>query len=155
MSKPFIHAKSSARRYGGVPEDYMDIHNEMDCTKSALADVRHRAVYHSAFGIYIIEKIFGATRVNSEGKTYSVRDIAEQHIMEDLGCIPSLEKWMEKTPIEPWMMGKKEPKEVKHIPFEVPKGPIPVYPIAFPQPAIPSVEGVKLNPDFNRIVTID
>ena len=63
--------------------------------------------------------MFGTTRVNSAGKTYSVRDIGEQHVMEDLGTIPTLEQWMKNTPIEPWMMGKKEPKSVTHIPFKI------------------------------------
>lgn len=129
----------------------------MDSTKSALADVRHRAVYHSAFGIYIIQRIFGQVRTNSDGKVYSVRDIAEQHIMEDLGMIPSLEKWLAGTPIENWMMGKKEVKEVKHIPFETPvfsTTDIPQnYPI--PVPPIPDVKTAKDYPDFARIVTID
>jgi hypothetical protein len=119
VSKPYIHAKSSARRFGGTFEDYIDIHAEMDSSKSALADVRHRAVYHSAFGIYVIERIFGQTRVNTEGKTYSVRDIAEQHVMEDLGKIPTLQDWMQGAPIEPWMTGKKEVKSVRRIPLDL------------------------------------
>lgn len=118
MSKPYIHAMSSARRFGGEPEDYLPIHSLMDDSKSALADVRHRAVFHSAYGIFLVEKIFGPTRVNSAGKTYSVRDIAEQHVMEDLGFIPTLEQWMSGAPIEPWMMGKRTPKTTTHIPFE-------------------------------------
>ncbi len=30
MAKPWIHAVSSAKKFGGVPEDYFDIHNLMD-----------------------------------------------------------------------------------------------------------------------------
>jgi hypothetical protein len=104
--KPYVHAKSSAARYGGVPEDYLDIHDYMDSSKAAMADVRHRAVFHSAFGIFIVERVFGTTRTNSIGKVYSVRDIAEQHVQEDLGFIPSLEHWFKNTPIEDWMMGR-------------------------------------------------
>lgn len=118
MSKPYIHSKSSARRFGGVPEDYLDIHEEMDCTKSVIADCRHRAIYHSAFGIYLIQKVFGTTRVNSEGKTYSVRDIGEQHVMEDLGFIPSMQDWYASMKIEDWMMGKRTPTKTTHIPME-------------------------------------
>lgn len=122
MSKPYIHAKSSAKRFGGVPEDYLDIHEMFDNSKSAVADVRHRVIFHSAYGIFIIEKIFGSTRVNSAGKTYSVRDIGEQHVMEDLGTIPTLEYWIKDMPIDPWMMGKKEVKNTVTIPFNVPSG---------------------------------
>lgn len=115
MSKPYIHAKSSARRFGGTPEDYMDIHELMDHSKSSMADVRHRAIFHSTYGIYIVQEIFGQTRVNTEGKTYSVRDIAEQHVQEDLGFIPSMEQWFGNMPIQDWMMGKRNVGATKTI----------------------------------------
>ena len=103
--KPYIHAKSSAHKFGGSPEDYSDIHNFMDSSKACVPDVRHRAVLHSAFGCFIVEQMFGETRVNSAGKTYSTRDVAEQHIMEDLGFIPSMDKWFESMTIQQWMGG--------------------------------------------------
>lgn len=119
MSKPLIHATSSVKRYGGVPEDYLPIHDMMDSSKAALADVRHRAVFHSAFGIFIIEKIFGTYITNSDGKKVSVRDIAEDHVMEDLGTIPTLEQWMSNLPLSEWMSGKRkrEPGR-KFVPFD-------------------------------------
>ncbi len=52
MSKPLIHARSSARRWGGKPEDYLEIHERMDSSKMAHAEVTHRCVFHSAFGEY-------------------------------------------------------------------------------------------------------
>lgn len=103
--KPMIHAKASAKRYGGKPEDYLKIHDLMDSSKAAVADVRHRCVFHSALGAYIVEQVFGHTMVNSDGKEFSVRDVAEDHIIEDLGFIPSLEKWLSGMPIEQWMGG--------------------------------------------------
>jgi hypothetical protein len=114
--KPYLHSKSSAKRYGGVAADYSDIHDFMDSTKSALADVRHRAILHSAFGCFIVEKIFGATRVNSESKTYSTRDVAEDHVIEDLGFIPTMDKWFANLPIEEWMGGPR--KKVTFISFD-------------------------------------
>jgi hypothetical protein len=107
--KPYIHAKSSARKFGGVPEDYLDIHDFMDSTKSAEPTVKHRAVLHSAFGCFIVERVFGHSRINSDGKEYSPRDVAEQHCIEDLGTIPTLERWLDNLPIEPWM-GKPQKK---------------------------------------------
>jgi hypothetical protein len=101
--KPFIHSDLSAKKFGGKPEDYSDIHNFMDMSKMCHADVRHRAILHNTFGCYIAEMVFGETRTNSEGKVYSVRDIAEQHVLDDLGQIPTLSQWLEKMPIEPWM----------------------------------------------------
>jgi hypothetical protein len=108
MSKALIHARSSARKYGGKPEDYLAIHEKMDSTKSAHAEVTHRCVFHSAFGIYIIEDIFGRTLTNSDGKEVFVRDIAEQHVLEDLGFIPSLSDWLREMPAEPWMAGARK-----------------------------------------------
>ncbi len=102
--KPLIHAKSSAAKHGGKPEDYLPIHDFMDSTKSALPDVRHRAVLHSSFGIFIVERVFGTFITNSDGREISVRDIAEDHVIEDLGFIPTLEKWFEGMEIQEWMI---------------------------------------------------
>jgi hypothetical protein len=103
--KPHLHAKSSVNRYGGVLEDYIKIHNYMDNTKSAMADHRHRAILHSSYGIFIVEDVFGVTITNSEGRVVSVRDIAEDHVIEDLGFIPSMENWLMNMQIQPWMSG--------------------------------------------------
>lgn len=105
MSKPMIHARSSVKRWGGVPEDYIAIHEKMDSTKMAHAEVTHRCVFHSAFGIYLIEELFGRSLTNADGKEVFVRDIAEQHVLEDLGFIPSLSDWLREMPAEPWMAG--------------------------------------------------
>lgn len=109
--KPYIHAKSSAKKYGGQPEDYLDIHDFMDSSKAALPDVRHRAILHSAFGCFVVEKTFGTTRTNSAGKVYSTRDIAEDHCIEDLGFIPTVEQWFNTMEIQPWMGGPASKKE--------------------------------------------
>ena len=108
MSKPLIHARSSAKRFGGKPEDYLAIHERIDSTKMAHAEVTHRCVFHSAFGIYIIEELFGRTITNSDGKDVFVRDIAEQHVLEDLGFIPSLSDWLKEMPCKPWMAGQRK-----------------------------------------------
>ncbi len=113
--KPYLHAKSSVVKYGGEPEDYLAIHSFMDSTKAAVPDVRHRCVLHSSFGCFIVEKVFGTNITNSDGKLVSVRDVAEDHIMEDLQFIPSLDKWLEGMPIEKWMGGPAKKKT--HISF--------------------------------------
>ena len=100
-----VHARLSAKRYGGVPEDYIAIHDFMDSTKAALPDIRHRAILHSAFGCFIVERVFGHTLTNSQNRLVSVRDVAEDHVKEDLGTIPTLERWLSKLPMEPWMAG--------------------------------------------------
>lgn len=110
--KPHIHAKNSVKKYGGRIEDYMPIHEAIDSSKSSHATVKHRAVLHSAFGIYLIERIFGATFANSDGRTVSVRDVAEDHVIEDLGRIPSLDEYLNAMTIEPWMGG---PSRKRHF----------------------------------------
>jgi|CXWL01.1.fsa_nt_gi hypothetical protein len=113
MSKPWVHAKSSARKHGGKPDDYIDIHNMMDSSKGLIADVRHRALFHHAYGPFIMEKIFGVMKTNSEGKEYSVRDVAEEHILEDLGTIPTFQDYLKTMEIETWMGGVS--KKIKYL----------------------------------------
>lgn len=103
--KSLIHAKSSVRKYGGAVEDYLPIHEFIDSTKIAMADVRHRAILHSAFGIFLAEKVFGTYFKNAQGKDVSVRDVAEDHVIEDLGFIPSMENYLKNMTVQPWMSG--------------------------------------------------
>jgi hypothetical protein len=106
MAKPYYHAKNSVKRYGGIIEDYIKIHDFMDSTKAAFPDVRHRAILHSAFGCFVVETVFGHIIVNADGKEISTRQIAEDHCVEDVGFVPTLEQWVKNIPIEDWMLGK-------------------------------------------------
>ncbi len=103
--KPHLHARGSVKRWGGKPEDYQAIHDFIDHTKAQIGDVRHRAMLHNAWGIYIVERVFGITFVNSDGKTVSVRDVAEKHVLEDMGTIPTLSDWLRTMPLADWMGG--------------------------------------------------
>jgi hypothetical protein len=114
--KPHIHAKNSVRNHGGKPEDYQAIHDFIDSSKAAVPDMRHRAVLHSAFGIFIVEKAFGVTLTNSDGRVVSVRDIAEEHVIEDLGRIPTLQDYLEHMDLAPWMGGARVTK--RFIPID-------------------------------------
>jgi hypothetical protein len=103
--KPFRHARNSAKKYGGTPDEYQDIHDFIDSTKVAVPDVRHRALLHNAYGCFLVERVFGTTRVNSDGRTYSPRDVAEDHVIEDLGFIPTLERCFAGLPLDKWFGG--------------------------------------------------
>lgn len=103
--KPFRHAKGSVARWGGKPDDYMAIHDFIDSSKMAMPDLRHRAALHNAFGCFLVERVFGRTLVNSDGREISTRDIAEEHIQEDLGFLPSLEDWLDDLPMQVWHGG--------------------------------------------------
>lgn len=109
MAHPYHHALSSVDRWGGTPEDYLPIHNFFDETKSQIADFRHRALRHHAEGIFLCERIFGITLTISTGRVIPVRFIAEQHITEDCGFIPTASDWLEQIQSVPWMrkVGKK------------------------------------------------
>ena len=113
--KPLCHARNSVKKYGGKVEDYLDIHNFFDSSKSAYPTMAHRAIFHSAFGIFVVEKVFGVYIVNSDGKQVSVRDIGEDHVVEDLGFIPTLENYLKNLDVQDWMLGSFRGKKTKVI----------------------------------------
>ena len=118
MSKPYIHAQSSARKWGGKPEDYLEIHNLMDSSKAAIASNLHRALTHQSWFVgTILERIkfsnsapptgdnHFTTIINSDGKHVSVRDIGEDHVLEDFGMkfIPSAADYLNEITFQDWM----------------------------------------------------
>lgn len=105
---PYKHALSSAEKWGGTYWDYMPIHRFLDSSKLHFDDFRHRAVLHSTFGIQLCEQFFGDTITNNDGKQVEVRYIAQKHIQEDLGFVPTLKDWMGNIKAEEWMTGKFE-----------------------------------------------
>lgn len=110
MAKPEVHARSSARKFGGKPEDYIEVHQLFDSSKGAFPDNRHRALTHNSWFIGpggILERVFGVTITNSEGREVSVRAIGEQHILEDFGnrFIPTVQDYLAHMDYLPWMNG--------------------------------------------------
>ena len=95
MSHPYHHSISSAKKHGGKWEDYIDIHNWFDETKQHYPDMRHRALRHHAEGIFWCEEKFGVVILNSDGKYFPVRAIGEQHILEDIGRIPTKKDYLD------------------------------------------------------------
>lgn len=111
MATSWKHAEASARRFGGVPEDYLKIHEFIDETKKQFGDVRHRALMHNTWGPWICQQVFGPaitiTTESGKTRTVAVREIAEGHIVEDLGCIPSVDDWLKCMECKTWMGGKR------------------------------------------------
>ena len=99
----YYHSISSCRRWGGVEDDYVDIHTWFDESKNQMGDIRHRALRHHTEGIFQSENYFGKVITNSDGKKVPVRLIGEQHILEDLGWIPSIKDWFKYIDTQPWM----------------------------------------------------
>jgi hypothetical protein len=110
---PYHHALSSVKKYGGKVEDYLPIHNWFDESKQFMADFRHRALRHHAEGIFMAEKIFGVTIINSNGKYIPTRFIGENHVKEDLGFIPSMQDWFKNIKSESWMIKAGKSKSIK------------------------------------------
>lgn len=101
---------SAARKWGGEPEHYIEIEEWIDSSKEVIGDVRHRAMYHHTSGVWLCQKIFGRTiavpKKNGHGTVeVPVRLVAEQHILEDLGWLPSPADYLKGMPIAPWMSG--------------------------------------------------
>jgi len=111
MSHCHYHSISSVRKWGGEVGDYLPLHQWFDKSKEIIADPRHRALRHHAEGIFMLESIFGVTIINSAGREVPVRLIGEQHVMEDLGTIPSFADWARLIEPQAWMM-RGQPKLV-------------------------------------------
>jgi hypothetical protein len=78
-----------------------------DSSKGTIADSRHRALTHNAWFLStILERVFGHNITNSDGRLVSVRDIGEQHILEDFGgrYIPSAQDYLQEIEIKEWMV---------------------------------------------------
>jgi hypothetical protein len=125
LANPWHHAVSSARKWGGVPEDYIAVHEWFDETKAWMPDFRHRAIRHHSEGVFECMGAFGTTIKISAGKQHTaetcpgrpcgsecdhfepklipVRWIGEQHVKEDLGHIPTAADWLRRLSAEPWM----------------------------------------------------
>lgn len=104
------HARSAAKKWGGNWEQYIEIEEWIDSSKQVIGDVRHRSLYHHTTGVWLAQRIFGRVifvpKANGFGvNEIPVRLIAEQHILEDLGWLPSPADYIDGMPIKAWMSG--------------------------------------------------
>lgn len=78
------HARISAKRWGGEPEDYYEIHRFIDSTKSLCSDARHR-ILHTLWGVNsVVVPVFGHSLQNSAGKSIDIKDLCERdHLLVD------------------------------------------------------------------------
>lgn len=95
---------------------YLPIHEFIDSSKQVIGDMRHRSLYHHTLGVFLCERIFGKTiEIEKTNNVVQVptRLIAEKHILEDLGWLPSPADYIEGMPIATWMTGPVR----KHLPL--------------------------------------
>jgi len=108
MAHPYDHARSSVKKWGGKPEDYVHIHEWFDETKAWYGHSKHRMFRHHSEGIFECEKIFGASFKNSDGKRIYTRYVGEQHVREDcFGYIPTAKEWIDNIAVSKppeWMI---------------------------------------------------
>lgn len=107
MAQSVIHAQASARHFGGVPDDYIAVHEWIDQFKKLVGDITHRQYLHNTAGPWMAQEVFGRTITNSDGKQISVRDICENHVVEDLGWLPSPADWSACLTCKVWMGGRR------------------------------------------------
>lgn len=103
MASCWTHSVAAARRWGGEPEDYLALHMWFDEPKNHVGDFRHRALRHHTLGIKEALSIFGESLTLSTGRIIPARWVAEQHMIEDFGRIPSVQDWLDNLDTKPWM----------------------------------------------------
>ena len=78
MSTAIHHAMSSAKKFGGEPDDYLAIHEFFDQFKNQDWHFAHRVVLHHTGGIEIAEQVFGAyIRVKTRARKKK-KDLSEE-----------------------------------------------------------------------------
>lgn len=112
---PWHHSETTVKKFGGKEEDYIRVHDWFDETKAFTGNWTHRAMRHHAAGIqWAIEK-FGDTITNSNGDKVPTKLIAEHHVLEDCGFIPTISDWTQNLAENPrdWMLKVKVKKTKK------------------------------------------
>ncbi len=129
MGSPMFHAEKSVEIFGGKPDDYLDIHEFMDSSKAAVSDLRHRTLTHNSwFVTTVLERVFGPLRKNSDGRQISVREIGQQHVMDDFnGSYPTAQDFLQNIEWADWMEnGKNGELPPSHKKLKEAKPPSPV-----------------------------
>ena len=85
--RPFHHAKASSARDGRPWREDLEVHEFLDSSKLAFADLRHRLILHSAdLGMELAKRVFPDRS--------DIRTIVENHLLEDMGEVRTLSQWL-------------------------------------------------------------
>lgn len=78
------HARISAKRWGGEPKDYDELHAFIDSSKGLCSDARHR-ILQTLLGINsVVVPVFGHSFQNSVGKSIDLNGLCERdHLLMD------------------------------------------------------------------------
>lgn len=117
MAHYHYHCISSANGYGGQPEDYTAIHKWMDRGRTGTNRLLHRMLAHHTQGIADAVALFGDTITISTGRKVPTSLLAEQHIVEDLGFVPTLDDYLELLHCPRWAS---RPARLLHSKLSIP-----------------------------------
>jgi hypothetical protein len=105
-------AALSARRYGGVASDHLDLHRWFMATATWCEGPAHLLFRHHAFGIFEAEERFGAVLPLTGGGALPTRVAAERHVHTVVGRIPSADEWLRCLKGERWMLQATSPAKL-------------------------------------------
>lgn len=96
--KPYHHALSTARRYGGSWRDWIKAHDFFDQSKAVFPSMQHRMFLHADFGIWLAGRVFGDALEASDGTVVPTDVLGVEHQREDLGRVFTLAEWLREVP---------------------------------------------------------
>lgn len=100
MANPQVHARSSARKFGGRWQEFIEVHSFMDSSKLHFAKATHRALLHHEYGVELAIGIFGDCG-RLPGTLAAIKDIVSQHLAEDFTKeVPTVADWFADSTFE-------------------------------------------------------
>jgi hypothetical protein len=105
-------ANASAARFGGDPSAYLALHAWFLETRNWSYGPEHLLFRHHAFGIFEAEARFGPVIASDNGKAVPTRVVAERHVQQVLGRVPSAADFLRRIKGERWMLQATSPRKL-------------------------------------------
>ncbi|MGE0282671.1 MAG: hypothetical protein AB7P20_18955 [Rhizobiaceae bacterium] len=105
-------ATISAARFGGDAAAYLALHNWFLETRNWSAGPEHLAFRHHAFGIFEAEARLGPVIALDTGTAVPTRVVAERHVRQVLGRVPSANEFLKRIKGERWMLQATSPRKL-------------------------------------------
>lgn len=101
----------SARRYGGSADAYLPLHRWFMATRTWVEGDRHLMFRHHAFGSFEAEARFGPV-IAWPGGGVPTRVVAERHIQDMIGRVPTAHDWLRCVKGQRWMLQATSPAKL-------------------------------------------
>ncbi|EXL04892.1 DUF6915 family protein [Aquamicrobium defluvii] len=105
-------ANASAARFGGDSSAYLELHAWFMETRNWSDGPEHLVFRHHAFGIFEAEARFGPVIALDNGKAVPTRVVAERHVQQVLGRVPSATDFLRRIKGERWMLQATSPRKL-------------------------------------------